>query len=424
MKKYSLLVFFLISFPAVQAFAPVNFLSPYDPLWQPYHTHVCGFDFSLGIESGSKGSSSDIKGNRQTLLGVYNPTQSIIPMLENPQGSVASAGASAILMGFMTAGGPFTDDGTRGNVRMFATFKETNINLTGGYTFNISGLPGYFTINLYLPIKDMRVSDFMFQDLTQSNFMSELAMQAFIRDLANQAQQLGGLSLDNWHESGLGDVVLLLEWSKKIMPSYGKLKVITPYLRFGVSMPTGESVDINKMLSMPLGNGGQVGLPLAAGFDFEFAGHLRAGVYAEVMYFFDHTHERRLKTAITQTEPLLLNVGNATKNFGSTWIFEAYAEAFKIWRGFSVKLAWQYVHHDDDKLFTKDPAFSNDIINTANSLKDWTMHNLMLQGTYDFSKEFDQTWLTPYIGIFYKFGVGGQGIIDNNTVGGMLGVGF
>ncbi|QQR49547.1 hypothetical protein IPF37_01740 [bacterium] len=420
MKKYGLVAFFLMSFSAAKAFAPTNFLSAHDPLWQPYHTHVNGFDFSLGVEFATKHTSSDIQGYRQTLIGVYNPTQSILAMLENPQGDV-QAGATAALNSF---GFPRADDGVRGNVRMFGTLKQTNINLVSGYTFDITGLPGYFTFNLYIPIKDIRVTDFRFQDLTKSDFASELLIQEFIRDLANETQELGGLSLHNWHEAGLGDIVLLLDWSTKIMPSYGKLKVITPYLRFGVSIPTGESVDNKNMLSMPLGNGGPVGLPLAVGFDFEFAKYLRAGVYAEVMYFFDHTHERRLKTSISQTEPLLLNSGNATKNFGATWTFEAYAEAFRIWHGLSIKLAWQYVHHDDDKLFTKDPAFSNDIINTANSLSDWTIHNLMLEGIYDFSKEFDHTWVTPYAGMFYKAGLGGRGIIDNSTFGFMLGVGF
>ena len=131
-----------------------------------------------------------------------------------------------------------------------------------------------------------------------------------------------------------------------------------------------------------------------------------------------------MKTKVEQTEFLLLNKAEAEKDYGFTWQFNAFLGATKIWRGFNAKVSYQFVNHDQDELFIKDKEFkaaitnAEIIANTANSLKEWRVHNVIFNVGYDFFKEFDS--INPQLSLFYKLPVSAKNMIDCETFGGQL----
>jgi hypothetical protein len=131
-----------------------------------------------------------------------------------------------------------------------------------------------------------------------------------------------------------------------------------------------------------------------------------------------------LKTDKNQTEFLLLNKGRATLDPGLLWKFNVFLQGYHVIDNLSVKCSYEYIKHDEDRLSEKDYGFNHDVINTANSLKEWNVHNIILQANYDFFNAKDHLPVSPQLSVFYKIPVGGKGVIAASSVGGQVFINF
>ena len=188
-------------------------------------------------------------------------------------------------------------------------------------------------------------------------------------------------------------------------------------------MPTAEKKNIDNAFSIPLGNDGAWGIPLGAGLGLDFEHHIRLGGDVEFVVFLNETHVRRLKTDYNQTEILLLNKGNTTLDAGLTWKFNLFLQAYRVWKSLSFKIAYEYIKHDSDKLSEKTDTFNYDIINSANSLKEWNTHNLIFQLNLDFFK-WGKIFAKPQMSLFYKLPLTGKNVINSQNIGGQIGFNF
>lgn len=242
--------------------------------------------------------------------------------------------------------------------------------------------------------------------------------------LAEKARELGSLNINEngWKESGIGDIAILLHWCKDFKQQKEYLKSVRVNTHLGLTIPTGKKQDIYQALSLPLGNDGAYAIPFSLGLDLDFVQNISAGVDLSILGHFDKTRTYRMKTAKEQTDFLLLNKGIATKSQGVTWKFTLYGQAKKIFKGLSGMVSYHFVKNDETRLHPKSYDFNHAIVNSAQSLKEWSTHSFVFQAGYDpFGKKGS---FKPHISAFYKLPVAGKRAILAHTFGGEIALTF
>ena len=413
-----------------QAFAPNNLFPPYDPnlrlpSWEDRNFwKKSAWRLGLNVEFGSTDHGRAFDDHEANVLQLYDETQAAIPMLMNTKNIPATNFLQSLAAAY--PGQPL-DDGTRGHVKFSGHFDSVDVTLHGRYWLPIDFVPGYVSLNVALPIRRVEIDNPRFEDLTKEIFAVDLDIKQNLTRAAIFAQQIkqwGNLDIGAWSETGVGDLVVWLEWQNNYRQEKENLKNVNIFAKAGVTAPTASKRDEDRAFSMSLGNDGAWGIPFGLGLGLDFIYNIHAGLDAEFLVLFDETRTRRLKTEIHQTEFLLLNKGEATKEHGLTWKFNLYAQWYHFWRGLSVKCGYHYVKHDDDRLSASTNDFSYTVINSAHSLLEWNMHHLIFQVNYDLFHETRDYFLKPQFSIFYKLPLAGKGVIQPHAFGGQIAFNF
>ncbi|MFA6264045.1 MAG: hypothetical protein WC630_06445 [Candidatus Babeliales bacterium] len=428
----------LILSSTVCAFAPTNFFPPFDPaLRLPPAPPRDPLRIGFNIEYGDTKHCRNWDGDKRDLLQINDDTESVIPLFEEPV-TVANldefltiktqlhlAGGCSRSGG--TTGCGIFDDGTAGHFRLHGKFDQLEVTPHLRYVLPLRLFPGDLALSAYLPIRHARVHGIGAQDLTENLLDWDLELhELFTDDIQSNLKRYGNLDWNNWSATDLGDLVFLLEWGKDFPQKKDDLKNVDLHAAIGVSCPTGREKDEDKAFSLALSNNdGAWSMPLSIGIDLDFKQHIALGAEANFEILFDHTRNRRLKTEIHQTEFMLLNKGRATKDHGLTWKFYLYLQAYRFWRGLSLKAAYEYTKHDSDHLTPKSDDFDSSIINSAHSLGEWFRHEFIFTLNYDFfARECRKCAVKPQLSLFYKLPVSGKKIIMPQTVGGQLAISF
>ncbi len=431
----------MLSFSHVlYAWLPTNVYRPDATIMRLHLANNAKWSLGFFFERGSSSDAENINGRSRNVLAVHDDTQSVISMLENPIQSSKKTDIEDLFNRFIAQVGPTTNDGVRGNVKFFGDYEQTQITLFGDYKFNISFIPGTMALALYMPFVNKEVESIHFEDQTKGNFGTErFLQQEVINNLVSNVETLGDLKLDAWNESGVGDTVVMLEWMHDVLVHDKKtrkarksaergvqdyVKNFTVLAKLGISVPSGTDTQEDFAFSLPLGNDDAWGFPGGIAVNVDFIKYFRAGVYLDFLYLLNYSRVFRMKTHVEQTEFLLLNKGRAEKNPGFIWDFGVYFHVINILKGLSFKTSYHYAKKHEDKLFSRDPEFSNDIINTTNSLKGSESHSLTFHFGYDFQFEKKQWRFAPELSIFYKMPLSGESVADMHTFGGKLGVSF
>lgn len=413
-------------------FAPTNFFVPYDQNLRLPDCPNTKWRFGANLEYGNTASGRDWDSKKRNVLRICDDKQNVIAGVKAATTAVVTADADSILSHISTFGGdPVTGGSTRGSglFTLNGDFSMFDITPYGQYILPVKILGGDLGVQAYIPIRSAKIENVKYTDLMPKEGLSPFEnyiKTTFTQDfttLKAKVKALGNLDLNNWNKTGLGDAVLMLDWVRDFKQDKEHLKNVSINGRLGVSLPTGEKKSEDKAFSFPLGNDGAWGIPLGLSMNLDFAYKIRMGVDVDFLVLFDETRTRRLKTEEQQTEFFLLNKGQASLDHGLTWKFGLYLQGVHIYEGLSLKAAYQYIKHDDDKFSEKDSAFSHSIVNTANSLKEWNVHNLILQANYDLFdiKDFAAK---PQLSLFYKIPLAGKGVITAYTFGGQLAVNF
>jgi len=439
----------------VGAFAPTNFFIQNDPFFrllpprpqrfnhdekkkQEYIDNVPFIICTARVESGQRRTGLNLTGERRSIFALYEDTQSAVAMLKNPIGDVKQKVDALVLPGVPGGAQSLTDDGKSGHASLKGQFEEVDVTFFTSARIPQKLIPGNFFVSCYLPLKSKQISEFNVSVMSQAYFGPGIAISNFVKNLNQQAKDLGGLSFNNWSKSGFADPVLELSWQRRLAQQEGPIKVLSLFASIGTLFPIASHKDENEALALSLGNDGAWAFPIKLALELDFEQYFRMGLYLDFLTMLEESRVRRLKTEVNQTEFLLLNKGNATKHHGVTGQFEVCLEAVRLWRGLCAKLAYQFIKHQTDRLTTSDPNFNNDIINTARSLNGWEAHNAMLSIGYDFStfgnsknnsgqrSRAERIWksLAPQFSLFYKFPIYGKAIIDSHTFGAQLGLSF
>lgn len=299
------------------------------------------------------------------------------------------------------------------------------INRMGKTTFcghlhlNAAGSLGLFyhfcsnwLVALYAPFFSMRLSDVFIkgEDPTLTD--------ADVNEFKSIVWQLGNLSLNDWHRSGMGDTTFLVGWYNDFPQNKQFLKNVYINWRVGLEFPTGRRSDEHKLMAISYGEDGAWAVPFGLGMELTFGTSFKAGFDAQLKHTFDHTHARRIKTDKLQSDLLLLQTLAVHKDSGLTQRFDLYVEWYRMIKGLSCTFGYEFLKHGDDVIALETNTFSSEIANTARSLHESTGHQMILTFVYDFSVHPRLIqWGLPTVELFARLPFNGHYAVLSKTIG-------
>lgn len=312
------------------------------------------------------------------------------------------------------------DNGVRGHFRATGQFNhEFSLGFAARYTFD-----QHISLAAYLPIYKMSLTSVCWEDLTQNVSDQDVIVRERLTDnFVARVKELGcDLDLCGWDRTGAGDLVLMLEWMRGFTQGKPLLKQVDLDGRLGLSLPTGLKKDENHILAIPYGNDGAVGVIFAGGLRLNLADIIRLGFDVELMHLFDSTRERRIQTALGQTDLLFLQKARTHIDWGLTQQINLYIEFWRIWQGISARVDYQYIKRGDNDISLFNNCYSHVIATDACSQQEMTMHNFIMSLSYDAGVHLDH--YQPYVSVFAKVPFNGQRAIQATTVGFILSCDF
>jgi len=312
-------------------------------------------------------------GDRVNILQIWQPNQDSLTML---RGFDANTQIGALADSLNTA----SDDGIRGHLVPTAKMRGAKIDFTYKHA-----LPYHLSVNMALPLFNLRLKDVSWIDLTKNiTFADQQVHNNLTNHLGQIVYDLGDkLDIVNgWEKTGLGDLLVTIDWRKMFYQSKPILKAVTLGLAGGLSLPTGIRQNEDLLMFPPFGNDGSVGIVFSGLIEVQWWQHLHGGINAIFLDLFGATRNRRIKTDPNQTDLLLLAKTAARKEWGFTQQYQLYLEAFEIWKYLAARTMYSYIKHNNDTLYIFNQSYSSEIANTAASLREWTQHSIIFSLMY------------------------------------------
>lgn len=289
-----------------------------------------------------------------------------------------------------------------------------NLMFSARYHFGWNG-----TLGVHLPVYHMELKNVVWSQRSDNTRVES----NLVPDMISALETLGNINLGGWKRTGIGDLSALVYWYRDYPQAKPVLKNVHVSLRVGLTFPTGKKKDEDKILALPFGYDGGLGVIGGGGLELWFGQCLRGGMDAEFLQIFGTLRNRRIKTDAAQTDLLFLTKVPAFKEPGFLQHYTLYLDGAYLWRGLSAKLAYQYTKQNADRLALCSDHFETGIANCAESLQDWSTHSLVANLTYDFYRG-KETALKPFISVFYKHGFNGKRALLADTVGFALSLSF
>lgn len=315
-----------------------------------------------------------------------------------------------------------SDDGIRGHFTPCADF-DLNAAMQFGLRFF---LPYNVSIAFYQPVYKMSLKDVIWRTCQQNVSIQDARVCAYLGNcLASNICELGGLDINGWQRTGVGDTTVSLEWIRDFPQQKQLLHNVTINSRLGVTIPSGLKADEDKLVAFPFGNDGAFGLILALGLDLYMGRYVKAGLDVQLMYQFGDARCRRIKTDAAQTDLFLLAKSNAFREFGLTQQFSFYWEFYKVFYGASFEIAYQFYKHGNDRLYLSSNEFSTSIANTAQSIRSFTTHDAFFIFNYDFSDHMSEdSCIAPSVSAFIDIPFNGTRAIVAKNAGFIFALNF
>ncbi len=227
-----------------------------------------------------------------------------------------------------------------------------------------------------------------------------------------------GLDLCGWQRTGVGDLTLLVQWFRDFPQAKPMLKNVRINWRGGVGIPTGLRQDVDKVFAFPFGYDGAFSLPFGFGLDLYFDFYLRAGFDVQLTHIFGNTRDRRIKTSEGQTDLLFLEKMSIYKDWGLTQQFNLYGQIYKLFDVVSFLVGYQFTKHGKDEVaLCPGSTFSAVVANSAESLREWTMHQFVVRADYEMGAHWDEPVLYPRFSFFAQIPFNGRRIAATTNVG-------
>lgn len=285
---------------------------------------------------------------------------------------------------------------------MDGELQAINATIAARYIF-----PYNISLGLYLPVCSMKLENVSWKDFTPSGDI--IIRENLTNNFSERVMEFGHLDVCGGRRTGIGDIMLVGEWQGVFEQHKQILKRVLLDGRLGLSVPTGRQRDEDKIFALPFGHDGSWSFMFGAGLDLVWADYIRGGFDVELNYALGNRKDRRIKTDLYQTDLLFLQKACTYKDYGLTQQFTLHLGVFKFFSGFSFDIGYRYTKHDDDRLTFEGVCFSDKIANSADSLKEWTAHQVLLKADYDIGNHMsDDSAVLPSIGAYARVPFNGK----------------
>jgi len=388
----------------------MNLLWPHDTLIRPWYTPEKRFGFYLYGEHGFDMKSYNSSGCSVNIMNVWQNEQNALKALEGCPAD-SKAGQLRIKLGA-------NDDGVRGHFCV-----SGDMDIDGGALYTRFSFHNDWFVNIYLPFYRMKLKNVVWQDKTLAVDQQDFIVKSCLTDdFLNVICEVSGLHLGGWTRTGVGDLTFLLQWLRDFEQPKEFLRNVRLNWRVGTNIPTGLRKDEDKILALPFGYDGAVGLRFGFSLDALLGEHFQTGFDVELHHLFGNTRERRIKSQRDQTDLLFLKKTCVYKDFGLTQKFNLY---FQLQAGgFATRVGYQFLKRGGDFLYIAGQDASDEIANTAISLFDWTAHQIFVNAYYTPNWDKDDERVKPYVSLFARMPFNGKRTILQRTVGVAVGVEF
>lgn len=390
----------------------MNLLTPYDPVIRPFKSESEKMQFFVMIEGGA-GSAKGFNAHEQVdTLHMYESTQNALTMLEGFPAQSMQSNLLAQLSGANTI--PFC---VRGDLKLDAAWA-----ISMRYM-----LSPEWSINAYLPFHSMRLSHVSWVDQTARVTVEDQLVHQLLTDnfAANIYMLGGGLTIDDWHRVGPGDLTFLLEWCKEFPQAKPVLRNVTLDAWAGISAPTGLRGDTDKIVALPFGFDGAWALPFSFDLEITLGKHVRCGFDVQLTHIFGHTSSGRIPTACNQTTLLYLQKACVFKNFGWNQQFTIYGGVFDLPKGSLLRIGYEFAKQGESTVSLVFNDFSTEIANRSPVLESWTSHQIIVRADYQFKTLLDDDApVLPTLSLFARIPFNGKRSALFTTIGGSFTLDF
>lgn len=417
LKKLSLILACVVSVNLYSLF-PVNVIGTFDNnFWVSRPARKTNFFTNLIAEGSVKVDGRNASGDKVDMLQIWNANQDTLAMVRgfDPTSEIGQIGAAV--------GNIANDSNDRGRFLPTSELQYVAAGLNFEYRY-----PSNFSLSAYVPFYYMKLKNVSWQSLTKDpRIEDELVRKGLasnFSELNALTQRLGGLDLGGWKSTGIGDVVFAARYFKDFpQQRNGAITNVRLEGNLGLSVPSGKKKNEDVAFDIPLGNDGAWALHFGTGIDITWHKYIRGGGYIQFVQLFGTTKERRIKVDENQTDLLLLTKCKAYKDYGFTQNYNLFLELAT--RPVCLRVAYQHTKHAEDKLSLFSNCYSTDVANTAQSLEEWSNHQILFKATFDFlaTKELKKK-AYPTFDVFYKLPFNGKRIAQIHSFGAALSVEF
>lgn len=314
------------------------------------------------------------------------------------------------------------DDGVRGHVCPAGCWSMYDMGIGARYW-----LPHSFNVGLYLPVRYFKVGGLNWTDLTQDVVVQDYAVKDLLtNNLALNVARLGGLDISTpYKEVGVGDLSAIVAWEHDFVQAKPILTDVLLSLYLGLSIPTGKCANEDHVFSVPFGYDGATGILFGGVLGLIWKNHFTGGVETHFVQLMGNTRNRRIKTDWDQSELLLLAKTRAHIDWGFLQRYRLYLGALDIIKGFSFELAYQFYKQGNSSFSLCSNDYIASIANSARNLKEWTLHQLQVNMSYDsgYNATNNERW-QPRFGLFYQHDFRGRRALRADRVGASLTLSF
>lgn len=290
-------------------------------------------------------------------------------------------------------------------------------------------LPCDLMVGVYLPYYFVELKNVQWNVPASATRTTEQINQQL-----NYLETAGKFDLrSNWQQSGIGDLTALVWWARGFPQAKQWLKLVNVSVRGGLTFPTGKDTNIEHIFGLPLGNNAGVGFLFGGTLELGLFHHLKFGLDAEFLQLLGSQKMRRYKhqmyeTDLVFTEPfgdLYLDQvtrypeSKAFEDPGFLQHYTIYASGYDLC-GANITLAYQHKRQHENALTLDTARVNPEIIDIAESLQDWTMHNIVCMLDY----KMDFKHISPMFTAFVKYGFNGKRVISCNTIGAQVSLDF
>jgi len=401
--------------PLLEAIIPYNIFQPYDVLLMPYRSPIDHVRIMVGYEGAVH--TRAFLGDDTDMLTRTQTTVNVLQIWQKHQDAIAAFKGSApeTAIGQLAQQLNIDDDNTQHGIYTPCAKLHMPANILFGMQWR---LPHHIKLAVFIPYRVAELTNVSWKQHNPQVTYEEIVTP----DLIAEIEQVSDMCLRGWKRHGFGDLMIQADYTLYIPQNKPWLKNVGLDVRGGLLFPTGLKENPNLLLGLPFGYDAGVGILAAARLELCYIHEILFGVDVELLHLFGNTRMRRIKINPAQTDLLFLTKVPAFKDPGFTQHYTLYLEKLALYKNLSIQLAYQYTKHNDDKLFVCQEGYSPAIINSAESLQDWTAHNLIGKISYEWLDA--KGYVNPSFSLFVKTGFNGKRAILADTVGALFTMNF